>query len=272
MKHAPSQAPKSSVAEPQAGSRAEVEAYYREVAPFYDADLIGRDDRGFWRAIAMAHRGGRVLELGAGSGRITTELAPFASDLVAIDLSPELLRLARVRLAGWPRVRLLRADMRFLEFRQSFDLIVAANDPLSHLVNADDRDRTLAVVARHLAPRGRFVLDALWLSPDDASAVASAGGRVRRRTTSLDGQRLGVVERWKRSSGQGRCCHAQYEYRRTGRPTVIAELDIRDWSPTELFDRFSRAGLVVTQIWGSYRREVWDDGRSAQLIVEAGRA
>ena len=162
--------------------------------------------------------------------------------------------------------------MRTLAFRQPFDLIVAANDPLSHLVDAADRDRTLQVVARNLAPGGRFVLDALWLSPDEASAVASVGGRVRRQTTSLHGHRLRVVERWARPDGLGSCCHARYEYRRAGRRPVVAEFDARDWSPAELTGRFSRAGLAITRVWGSYQRTAWDAGRSTQLIVEAGRA
>ncbi len=272
MKHAEPQWRQSPVADPPAGSRADVEAYYRDVAPFYDAELADRDDLDFWRGVAAAHRGGRVLELGAGSGRVTAVLAPFAGDVVAVDLSPELTGLAHERLAAWPRVHLVRADMRALAFRQPFDLVVAADDPFSHLVDDADRDRTLEVVARHLAPGGRFVLDALWLSPDAASAVASAGGRVRRQTTSLHGQRLRVVERWARQGGPERCCHAQYEYHRAGCPPVVAEFDARDWSPAELAVRFGRAGLAVTEVWGSYRRTAWDARRSSQLIVEAVRA
>lgn len=255
-----------------AATRTDVEAYYRDVAPFYDAETANRDDLGFWEEIGAAHRGGRILELGAGSGRVTAALAPFAGELVAIDLSPELMGLARERLAAWPRVRLVRADMRALAFRRPFDLVVAADDPFSHLVDDADRDRTLQGVARNLAPGGRFVLDALWLSPDEASAVASVGGRVRHRTTSWHGQRLRVVERWARPAGSGRCCHAQYEYRRAGCPPVIAEFDARDWSPAELSGRFRRAGLAVTQAWGSYRRAAWDPRTSSQLIVEAVRA
>jgi SAM-dependent methyltransferase len=249
----------------------DVEAYYREIAPFYDAEVAGRDDLDFWRVVGAEHRGGHVLELGAGSGRVTEVLALFAGEVVAVDVSPELLRLARDRLGAWPCVKLIRADMRALAFRRPFDLIVAANDPFSHLVAPTDRDRALEVVARHLAPDGRFVLDALWLSPAEASAVASTGGRVRRRTTVVDSERLGVVERWERPPDSERCCHAQYEYRLSGRPPVIAEVDVRDWSPDELDGRFRRAGLGVTRLWGSYRREAWHARRSGQLIVEAGR-
>src|SRR5690242_4461024 len=91
------------------GERAEVEAYYRAIAPFYDAELANRQDLAFWRDIGARHRGGRFLELGAGSGRVSAALAPFASALVAIDISPELLRLARPRLARWPHAHVILA-------------------------------------------------------------------------------------------------------------------------------------------------------------------
>lgn len=272
MMHAATSSPIPQVAEPPTDARSDVEAYYRDVAPFYDAELVDRDDLRFWEEIAAAQRGGRMLELGAGSGRVTAVLAPFAAAMVGIDLSPELLRLARRRLAAWPDVHLVRSDMRALAFRRPFDLIVAPNDPLSHLVDAADRDQTLQVVARHLAPSGRFVLDALWLSPEATSAMASAGGRVRRHTASLDGRRLWIEERWERPDGQGHCCHAQYAYRRAGSPPVLAEFDARDWSPAELSGRFRRAGLAITEVWGSYRRTPWDPQNSSQLIVEAVRA
>jgi SAM-dependent methyltransferase len=166
-------------------------------------------------------------------------------------------------------VHLVRADMRTIAFRQPFDLIVAANDPLSHLTEAADRDQTLSAIARNLAPGGRFVLDALWLSPKQALKVASAGGRIQQRTTVLDGERLSVVERWWRSPENQRCCQARYEYRQRGRPPIIAEAELRDWLPAELFDRFRRAGLVVTRLWGSYLRDPWEAQRSGQMIVEA---
>jgi SAM-dependent methyltransferase len=255
-----------------APERDDVEAYYRTIAPFYDAEQANRHDLDFWRSIAEEHRGGRVLELGAGSGQVTAALAPAARELVAVDVSPELLRLARLRLADWPNVHLLLADMRELDFSEPFDLIVAANDPLSHLVETDDRDRALRVVARHLAPGGRFVLDALWLSPGEAAAVARPGGRVRQHTTSLDGQRMRVVERWQRARGRARCCQAHYEYRRASGPPVVAEFEAHDWSTAELADRFERAGLVVAETWGSYQRAPWDPRTSSQLVVAAGPA
>jgi SAM-dependent methyltransferase len=249
--------------------RAEVEAYYRTIAPFYDAEQADRDDLDFWRSVGERHRGAAILELGAGSGRVTAILAPLARSLVGIDVSPELLRLARSRLEGWPRAHLLQADMRALPLRGPFDLIVAANDPLSHLVEPAERDRVLSAVARLLAPGGRFILDALWLAPGEAAAVARAGGRVRRHTASVAGDRVQVVERWERRADVDHCCLAHYEYHRDGCRPVVADFAAHDWSIPELFERLARAGLGVAQLWGSYRRAPWRPNSASQLIVEA---
>lgn len=253
-------------------SNADVEAYYREIAPFYDAELSDRDDLAFWSRLASESPGSRILELGAGSGAVTAQVAPVARQLVGIDISNELLRLARRRVAPWSHVTLLRADMRALPLRGQFDLIVAANDPLSHLTEDSDRDEALRAAAGLLAPDGRFVLDALWLPPADARAVASPAGRVQEHDETLKGQPLHVVERWRRDPAHRACCRARYEYHRPGHQTVVASFEARDWEPDELSDRLNRAGLTVTERWGSYRRESWDPHTSRQLIVAAGHA
>jgi SAM-dependent methyltransferase len=232
--------------------------------------MADRHDLDFWRLIGERHEGSRVLELGAGSGRVSAALAQSARELVGVDISPDLLRLARPRLAAWPHAWLVQADMLVLPFRERFDLIVAANDPMSHLVDSTDRDRALSIVAGCLAPGGRFVLDALWLAPAEAAKVARPGGRVQQRVSSIQGQDLRVVDRWERTDDPRHCCHAHYEYHRRGLRPVVAEFEARDWSIAELYARFERAGLDVTRIWGSYQGERWHPTQSSQLIVEAG--
>jgi SAM-dependent methyltransferase len=256
---------------PSGGADA-VQAYYHEIAPFYDAELTDRDDLDFWRSVANGCVGGRTLEIGAGTGRVTVALAATAGEVVAIDLSPDLLLRARQSLSIYPQVTLIRADMRALPLLGTFDLVVAANDPLSHLLDDADRDRAFCEIVGCLAPGGHFVLDALWLSPDEAAAVNRPGGRVRHHVESLHGEPLGVTERWCPSPGRQPCFRAEYQYRRPGRRTVEAAFDARAWEPSELHDRFDRAGLREVRRWGSYRRDPWDSTSSPNLIVEATRA
>ncbi|WP_095012873.1 ArsR/SmtB family transcription factor [Tsuneonella mangrovi] len=70
---------------------------------------------------------GAVLDIGTGTGRIAELLAPYADRVTALDKSPEMLRLARVRLQDVPadRVALIQGDFGALPFdAESFDTVV----------------------------------------------------------------------------------------------------------------------------------------------------
>ena len=68
-----------------------------DYARFYDwenARTLGRRDVPFWRRIAT-EAGGRVLELGCGTGRITLPLARAGAKITGIDRSTPMLDRAR---------------------------------------------------------------------------------------------------------------------------------------------------------------------------------
>ena len=251
-----------------ADRRAAVQRYYRAVAALYDREPADRGER-FWAAVAAEHPGGRVLELGAGTGWVTALLAPHAARVVAVDLSLDMLQRARRRLAGARNVVLVLADMRDAAFDARFDLVVSA-DADGHLLTDDDRARTLAQVARHLAPGGRFVLDAFWLSPK-AAAAAAAGRYVRERAARRGGAPLRVREVW-RCDPRTRRCTVRYEYRLRGRAPIAAECQVRYWSLDELRAQCALAGLRIEGVWGGFDRAPWDEYRSSRLLVQARRA
>lgn len=143
------------------------------LAEIYDLehdDVV--DDLPFWRE-QVRLGGGRVLDLGCGSGRLfACLLEGGASRLVGIDGSGALLRRAEARIAGEPalaaaaadgRLALLRGDVRALatlNIRERFDLAVAVG-VVPHLDGPEDALRLLGGVRSLLARRGRLVLDDL---------------------------------------------------------------------------------------------------------------
>jgi SAM-dependent methyltransferase len=245
----------------------EVREYYHRVLPFYEAELRDRGDGAFWSWAASRPAGCRVLEVGAGTGRATRFLARTAGRVVAFDLTLEMIAVARRRFAGSSRVSVLVADLRSLRLAERFDLIAAVDDPFVHLTEDEDRDRGFAAVTEHLAPGGRFLLDAAWLPPESRH-LAEDDGLVE--TREAEGG-LTVRETW-RCEPESRLCTTRFEYRVDGRLEAKASFPARLWSRDEIEERCRAAGLTITRTWGDYDRRPWERERSPRLIVEMGRS
>jgi SAM-dependent methyltransferase len=136
--------------------------------PLYDDaelyDLVHadyRDDLSFYRRLAADH-GGPILELGAGSGRLTELLAVDGYQLTAVEPSAAMRRAGEARLAKGGlsgRVTWIDGDMRTLDLGARFPLIVAPFNTLMHLDTLDDQDAALERVEAHLEAGGLFACD-----------------------------------------------------------------------------------------------------------------
>jgi SAM-dependent methyltransferase len=249
--------------------REEVEAYYRVVAPLLPYELAQRGDERYWSGLGRLYRGGRILEIGAGTGRVTALLAAHAATVVALDLADCMIQTASLSLTRLARVSWVQADMRHLPFEAAFDLVVCANDPFSHLMEDADRLSAMGEAARSLCPDGRLVLDALWFPPEERRQATHQGRRLE-HAQLMNGRTLQVVERWQCDAETRRCTGA-YEYHLDGRLEARAAFRARYWTMGEIQRACARAGLRMDARWGSYDRAVWDHRTSRHLIVEARR-
>lgn len=252
--------------------RRQVRSYYRTVSRYIEKELLGRDDRKFWEDIARRVGGAPVLELGCGTGRVTETLAEESGRVVAVDLSPEMLERARRRLGARSDVHLVLADMRTLRLARSFQLVVAANDPFTHLLEDPDRRRALDTVARHMdSDGGRFVLDAYWLSEEKLEEAASPAGFGRERTVDASGEELRIREHW-RCDAETRRCTVRYEYLEADGNRSRASFRGRLWSLEEMHRALDEAGLRVRSLWGDFECNAFEPEEASHLIVEAERA
>ena len=245
-----------------------IQLYYRVVAPFFDAETAGRGDEPFWESLGRRPGVRSVLDLGAGTGRVAALLARGGAQVVAVDLSPEMLARARALVERCPTISLLRADIRSLALGRRFDLVVAADDPFSHMRGDCERQAAIRVAARHLAPGGTFVLDALWWPEPERRAAASLDGRRRTAASRLGDQAMDVREVW-RCNATTRRCTATYAYTLDGCPGPEVSFRARYWSPVELRRRLVQAGLTEQQWWGDFARQQWNPRTATRLVVEA---
>lgn len=103
-----------------------------------------------------------VVDVGCGTGSLALRLAPAAGHVHGVDVSPEMIRIARGKAAGVDNVTFHVAafDDAFTALPDgSVDLLAACS--LLHLV--DDRDAALARMFRLLRPGGVFVTSTVCL-------------------------------------------------------------------------------------------------------------
>ncbi|GLZ29787.1 hypothetical protein Lesp02_19770 [Lentzea sp. NBRC 105346] len=103
---------------------------------------------------------GRVLDCACGIGTQSIGLASRGYDVVGSDLSPAAAaRATREASARGVRVPAFAADMRALPFRDGeFDVVLAADNALPHLLNPEDVLKALGEMRRVLRRGGRLVL------------------------------------------------------------------------------------------------------------------
>jgi ubiquinone/menaquinone biosynthesis C-methylase UbiE len=142
--------------------------YDRRILPrLVDLAMRSRQLAPYRRRAIVAARG-RVLEIGAGSGRNFALYGSEVENACALDPSPELLRLARRRAAeaGVP-VRLVRGSAELLPFAAaSFDTVVTTWT----LCSIPDPARALAEARRVLRPGGHLVFVEHGLAPQPGVA------------------------------------------------------------------------------------------------------
>jgi SAM-dependent methyltransferase len=108
--------------------------------------------------------GGRVLELGAGTGRVAIPLAAKGPEVHAIEVDPAMIRQMLAK-PGSERVITHLGDMADMDVDSTFDLIFAVFGTLFMLPTQDKQIRCFRSAARRLAPSGSLVIEALMPQP-----------------------------------------------------------------------------------------------------------
>ncbi|GAA4689888.1 Methyltransferase domain-containing protein [Promicromonospora umidemergens] len=229
------------------------EAFYSH-ARLYDLMFPGGGPAvDFYRADAN-RQGGRVLELGCGTGN---KLIPVASDgqpCVGLDFSADMLTEAQRKAhERGVAVEWIQGDMRDFDLGRTFDYVFIAANSLLHLHEAEDLVSCFRSVRRHLAPGARFVFNVFNPS---VRLLADADGvrRTRKSLSFVDPDRgdvsVDVAETYDAATQVTRGTW----YLSTGSEPdfVVAPLEIRSIFPQELPLLLSLGGLELVERLGDW--------------------
>ena len=220
-----------------------------------------RDEEEARRAVALVLKAARcepgawVLDLACGAGRHAAELERLGARVVGFDLSPSMLRRARLGVRG----PLVRGDMRSLPFRPgSFGLAVNLFTSFGYFRDDAEHRLVLRQVVATLRSGGRFVLD--YLNADHVRRT------LRHDAEEIDGASSDVRVR-RRFSADGKFVVKEIEL---GAENRSFQERVRLFSPAELRQLLEQEGLRVDAVFGDYDGGPLD-GRATRTILVATR-
>lgn len=132
-----------------------------------------------WYRKKAIDAGGPVLELGAGTGRVTIPIAEAGVRVSALDLDARMLDSLRQKLATLPaevqsRVTLHHGDMRAFALDQQFALVIIPFRAFLHNITREDQLAALRCAHAHLKPGGQLAFNVFHPSLEYMAAHAGA--------------------------------------------------------------------------------------------------
>jgi SAM-dependent methyltransferase len=208
------------------------------------------------RLIRRHVRGGRILDLGCGTGRHAALLASRGFEVLGVDRSEDMLAHAHARAAGVRGLQFAIGDARTFRAERTFDAVISLFHVVSYQAAQEDVESMFATARAHLDAGGIFVFD-VWYGP------AVLTDRPAHRERRFEDERIEVVRTAEPEiDANENLVDVRYDIRvrekSSGREEIIRETHrMRYFFAPELRVLLHAAGFELTH------HEEWMSGRPA---------
>lgn len=200
-------------------------------------------------------QGERLLDLACGRGRHALHFAQYGMRVTGVDLSPESIQEARLRV---PEAEFLVHDIREPLPGPQFPFVTCLFTSLGYTADMNDDLRTLRTAANSLCPGGRFVLDLM-----NPSYVADHLVPLEQRV--IEGVRF-EVRRWVDTE----FIHKEISVNEEGVATTFRER-VRMLRPEQVEAMIEQCGLVVEDRTDGPVLTPFDAVRSQRYVLWAAK-
>jgi 2-polyprenyl-3-methyl-5-hydroxy-6-metoxy-1,4-benzoquinol methylase len=212
-------------------------------------------------------RGGPILELACGTGRLTMPMAQRGFAMTGIDYTAAMLDEARAKATrNKLSIRWAAGDMRNFDLGQQFNMIFLPANALCHLLTVADFEACMRSTQKHLTEQGRFILDVFV--PNLSLLLHSTKRREFSRYLHPNGTGEIVVTSLNRYAADTQINHIQTFYQLPGQPDEVAgELNMRMYFPQELDVLLRYNGFEIEAKFGAYDETPFEPQSEKQLII-----
>lgn len=226
---------------------------YDDEVKYYDA-LYGDEDEGWGFWANLLHREEVVIEVGAGTGRLTRLLASLAGSVIGVEPAPMMLEAARRKLADLSNVRLVEGDYRTLPVPDSqASCVIYPYGVLSYSLNPAEQVAIIEEAFRAVRPGGHIVIDILYYPLNHPHTQGSVPLRIE-GVIPLGQSSLTMFGASSLDADWNVCRYTEVidEVGEDRFQRSIVYHDIHLFTPFEIYFLLRAAGFVVRSMFGGF--------------------
>ena len=252
--------------------------YLESLSEFYDLVPMysGRRDKQFYLDLCVS-RGGKVLELGCGTGRVLLPIASAGLNIVGLDLSEHMLSKCREKILAQPkeiqdRIQLVHGSMTDFQLEDTFTTVIIPFRPFQHLFSVDDQLACLRCVNQHLENDGLLAFDCFQVSFQKITDPQRFEEAEDMPETELpDGRKIRRFSRFAaiHPAEQYNDIEIIYYLTDTNGKTerVVNGFPMRYFFRYEVEHLLARAGFGVVELYGDYDKSPFVDESPEMIFV-----
>jgi len=216
----------------------------------------------------ISRYGEPALELGCGYGRLTIPLAEAGVNIRGLDVSEEMLGLAKLKASkSGVNIRFMQGDMRGFDLGEKFKFIFIPAQSLSHLHTREEIENCFSCVRRHLAEQGRLLIE---LFNSSVSLLARESDR-RYPVGQYEDTAAGIqvfVTAQVRYDAASQINHIRWFFQDEGstKETVLS-FEMRQFFPQEIDALLWYNSFSIEHKYGGYNEELFSGDASKQLMI-----
>ena len=198
----------------------------------------------------------KILDLCCGNGRHSIELKKLGYDVLGVDLSSELLDIARSKASENDLdLKLYRCDMREIPYEDEFDLIVQFFTSFGYFETDAENQKVLSAISKALKKEGQFMID--YMNPDYV-----ASNLVEKDEKQVSDDIKLIQERWIENSRVNK----KITMIKNGETSYYNE-SVRMYALQEIKAMLDQVGLMLNHTYGDFDGSEYNKDSSRMILI-----